>query len=463
MFTYEYSDTGLAEAVKTIEYAFTSPQDPLTNVLATVDTLPQLTGVGGIIPEFGVTIRQTYFRIMANDGGNATTDFALAVRLGTLEAETVFGNLEQALNTAVPFETIWVRSYDTETAPVFQARSNNVTTRFTVLSVRLVVTYTYDPSNSERVLVYQELPGAIDESGYVGGTVVGDRSHYQRGFLVEEPGTITLHNAAVLVTTNDSGTDTPIIAIGAQATRQYNLTAGSTQSGSYYFQHRFDADAPTGLGIAIARGANTIDIYMHRTSGTAGSLISNASAMASVLYSADPPAAGAEAIIKTVRHLVSNSQAAVIVRSVTVPVINIPELEFWLGAWGFEFANYNSGSLSLVVKIERGAADDAPTDGWEDIYRGIRVSDERDGPERHVLSRRRRLSALGTFDRPRRPWNGSRGDAHLQDRDVCGHVGSRLRRKCHHVLSDHVLELEDGHGRRDEPPRAVGSRRDLPR
>src|SRR5688572_20514068 len=148
--TYSYDDASASTRTKTACIPLESIASTLTDTLAEIGTnqVPQLTGVGGFLPEASVAIKDMFFVVMANEGHTSgTTDFSLAVALDA-ESETTLGVCEQALDSSPWYEGVWKRTdMDPATTHALKARGT-VTGKFPQICALLYVTYTYDHDTS---------------------------------------------------------------------------------------------------------------------------------------------------------------------------------------------------------------------------------------------------------------------------------------------------------------------------
>lgn len=153
--TYEYEETGLVTAYKTVEIPLESPVAALSAVLGEIGTnqVPLLND----LPEASKTFLDIYFRIDSNICANAIGDVQLGLSLDA-EAEVLSGGYREALITSYWLRYIWKRpTINTGVVHAFNARST-VATRFQWLKVVMVVTYSYDRSATTRVRNSLQLP-----------------------------------------------------------------------------------------------------------------------------------------------------------------------------------------------------------------------------------------------------------------------------------------------------------------
>jgi len=372
--TYEYDDDSATTRVKTVRIPIESPTAQLTATLASIGT-NQVPNLDTFLPEASKTYRSVWFESYYNDGGNATTDFQLALALDA-EAESSRGNLEQALNSSVFGKDIWIRDDMTTNATHdLKARSNATASRFSLLAVVLHVTYEYDHSASTSIMNSLVLPFA-DESAFPGSTTSADKGRFARAVWIEEPTTITQAQSGCLCFANFTGSVTLTLQAGAQSSRAYSLTAGSVQAGPYAVCHRIDSGSAAGAWGSLARGKNTINfdrwvgaasgasnfssiLYLNYTSGKAtdGDGVHNHSTCWSICDMANA--------LTTQRNLASPGR-----------LFNLPESLWYVNGLCYEVLGTMTGASAsgAVMQAEIQSAEERGA-GWWDLLNCLYLSD----------------------------------------------------------------------------------------
>lgn len=262
--TYEYEETGLVTAFKTIEIPLESPVAALSAVLSEVGTnqVPILND----LPEAGKTFLDIYFRIDTNASAPAIGDFQLGLSLDA-EAEVLSGGYRQALVTSYWLRYLWKRpTINTGVAHAFNARST-VASRCQWLKVVMVVTYSYDRSTTTRVRNSVQLP-VTGRANLLQGPSDTDAVRLQLPFSVHEPATITLQQSGVEFEYVDTTTPSNFLfRVGGQSFRAYTCQAFTDNGGPFPLCQRIDSGGAQGLGHTLVRGDNvlTVDAY---TTGT---------------------------------------------------------------------------------------------------------------------------------------------------------------------------------------------------
>lgn len=374
--TYEYDDT-VTTHVKTITIPLESPLSALSTTIAEIGTnqIPILTGGSGILPESSITIRDYYFIIEGNEGGDAsTTDFVLGVSLDAA-AVTDFASSTKALATNRYVRFIWsLKSAvpTTTAAHAFNARTTGAGS-LNHVSILLVVTYEFDASASTDYFNSVEIPFFM--AAPMGGTASTDPQRFSKEILIPEPATITLRQSGVrlnyLVQVSVTGLN---FRVGAQSFRAYTDALGGTVAGSANFTQRIDSGGAQGAGMTLGRGANTISIDVYRTGTTAlgtfigGSIYLN--------YTSGKASGGFSTHNHTTRWMFVPYDANVLtIRTVTALAPNIPESSYWATAVGFFVLFHNTFVASAVALGGKVQSSEAEGNGWRDFFTSIVQTD----------------------------------------------------------------------------------------
>ncbi|WP_438029049.1 hypothetical protein [Sorangium sp. So ce233] len=379
--TYSYDDASASTRTKTACIPLESITGTLTDSLTEIGTsqIPQLTGVGGFIPEAGVTIRDLFFVIMANEGHTSgTTDFSLAVALDA-ESEVTLGVCEQALDSSPWYEGVWKRTdMDPATTHALRARGT-VTGRFPQIFALLYITYTYDHDSSTSILQSLDMPMPT-EPGVFGGATSALQSKVSMTVPIPEPGTITLRQSAIVASYNmpNSTLSGLNISVGSQTHRTYSpSTLYNSPAGQQTICHRFDSGAAVGGGVTLVHGENEIALAWYRTSTGSGGAGYGWNARLILNYVSGKHADGAGAHTHTVKLWGGGTDAvgAGTVRDYTFAPA-IPETAYWASCVGLEIDYLQAGRGMLGFLAER-LSGEAHGDGWETLHvNGFCVSNE---------------------------------------------------------------------------------------
>lgn len=379
--TYEFDDTANSTRVKTVRIPLESQTGLLTNVLTEIGTnqVPQLTGVGGILPEDSVTVRDIFFEISTNDAGNGTTDFSLELALDA-EAATGPGVLYQGLNTAVYLWFLWKRTDMTTTAAhAFKARST-LTSRFTPMAIVLHVTYTYNHAATTRILNSVVLP-SLQEGASIGST--GLDSIHKTSYMISEPGTLTMRQSGIFATHVDSAGNTVLVKVGQQASyRTYTQTAGSAQAGYYFLTHRIDSGGALGLGTdaSLARGMNSITHRAYTDNQLLLSTVSNYSSYIILNYESDVPTGGDGRANHTVHMMTVTAvvnTASNMIYDFAAYTSPFPSTDYWNNGVTLSMMTGTTITTSGVfIEVKgRHQAGEENTGGWRTLLYSLSISD----------------------------------------------------------------------------------------
>jgi hypothetical protein len=366
--TYEYDDTATTQ-IKTVVIPLESRVNALATTEAQIGTnqVPQLTGVGGLLPEASVVIRSYYFVIDGNThGGNTTTDAVLNARIDATGAAITFSSTENALATNRWNEFIWNLTAaipDATLAHEFYLWATGVAS-YNHACIKLVVTYEFDSSTTTRVLNSIQVPLELITPS--GNTAATDNSRLERSFFVEEPNVSLVQSGFQLMwgaTASISGLN---VRAGGQAYRAYTDNAMGL-CGQVSLTHRVDSGSAQGDGFTLARGRNTLTVDLYGTSASA--YMSSIVGIAFVNYLSDvaTPGIGAHnhTIYETKRDF---SSAAVSVQKMTGLSVAIPESDYYLNSVGINLMSMATASGGIAVAIKRGDGL-----GWDTGYEDTRI------------------------------------------------------------------------------------------
>lgn len=371
--TYTYDDNTATNPTqaKTVRI----PLESLTTVLSTTansnfgtSQIPNLTGVGGMLPESSVDIKSYFFVIEGNTNvANNATDMIVTTNVdsGTSNA---FGLIENALASDRFIRLIhWFNPASppsTGTTHNFQLWCN-VASRFNHACVDLVVTYTFDAFTTTRVVNSLQIP--IEISSPLGVTTTAEASRFKRDIFVMEPGTITLHQSAYRLNWNISATPTVInTRAGGQSYRDYTSNA-SVACGMYSLQQRIDSGGSQGAGITLARGNNsiTIDAYATNVNNQATNLMG----YITLNYSSDVGSGGIGQHNHTVYKTLINWDAFLSDRvRVNNYSFSIPEANYWIVSSGFLFIQWVATASQAVTFDVECLGSEGKGGGYYDIY-----------------------------------------------------------------------------------------------
>lgn len=371
--TYTYDDTASTQ-IKTVMI----PMESLIGTLPTTATnfgtsqIPQLTGVGGILPEAGVTIRDWFILIEGNENNNnTTTDFTLSANIDG-GATTTFMNQEAALGSDRFCRWVYQPSIPAANASHNLQLWSSVTNKCNHVTATLFVTYEFTLTGTTRVLNSILLP--IEIASPLGLTTTAEASRFTRSVSIQEPGTITLRQSGFRINYNTNATITSHRwRAGAQAYRNYTPLA-SVVCGMFSVQQRVDSGSAQGAGVSLSRGFNEIVIDGYSTS--AANEATNLNGYLVLNYESDLAVDGIGAHAHTVRKVLMPWNMLLSdlnrVNNYSFPIV---ENNYWLMGTGFCFTQW-VGTASMAVTFD---AECLPGEGkgagYYDIYADAYVSD----------------------------------------------------------------------------------------
>ena len=391
LITYEYDDT-LAPSthVKTIRIPIESTRTLLTTTYQTVGgttAIPAITNFGAspYLPETGITIRQIFLEVWGNSGSNATTNCTLQTRInGGLTRDT--HKDINGMNSAIWAHSILDITNEVLTgATSLEMLSLTTTARYCTVGGMIVVTYEFNPTTS--TTIYNSLMlGAVDTSGWIGGTTEADGGVWERTIYIEEPNTITLKESALCLFQNDSGGYTFSVrcsgdtSTGVQTTVQaYVMTAGALQCGTYSMVHRIDSGGQKGqAGISLKRGRNLYRVIFYSDTAQAGW---NLSGFLILNYTSGKHTNGVGVHTHSVyRHVTDNITAAGSRVNTSASTITPSIPETYYNLIGFLYwVNYNIGAATdnnFTVDAEVISTDPIQGgNGWVSLYQGTTRAD----------------------------------------------------------------------------------------
>lgn len=227
----------------------------------------------------------------------------------------------------------------------------------------------------------------VDEAGCVGGTATGDKGRFQRSLLVNEPGFIQLEQSGVFFTTNDAGAVSMDVRVGGQASRVYAHPA-TVRCGMMSHMRRIDSGSIGGTaGMTLARGYNTLTVDYFTTSGTAGNIGSNTSALLYLNYTSGQSAfGGGDHNHTTMWSILPYETGGLVQRKAKAaagtktPII--PETQHYLMGASYNAIVVTSGTgsanlaLNIGCEVQSGESEAA---GWRSLYSGLFATDSEVG------------------------------------------------------------------------------------
>lgn len=382
--TYEYDDASATTRVKTVKIPMDGNTGNLTTSFVNLGGVAsQIPNLGSFLPEASKTFKSIFFEMNVHSGTSAaaTSNLDMSYDGGsTTISDTSWG---WTLNSDTSCRRIdeLTATLNTGAAGSIQAKCISTTgSPYPCLNGVLVVTYTYNHSTTTSVMNSIQLT-CLDESGWMGGTATGDKTRFVREFFAEEPGTLALVQSAVMVSFNLSGSNTMDIRTGSQGSRTY-VHGATAHCGGMTNMRRIDAgESGSTAGFTLARGANSITFDMFGSSGTAGNIPSNSSALLYLNYTSDLHSSGDGVHNHTTHWMVrpyATGGAVQRLQSTVAITPNIPEANYWIVGVSYQLilqtmtTTPNPGAVAFQCECQSGEAEGA---GWHALYSSIYESD----------------------------------------------------------------------------------------
>lgn len=381
LITYEYDDDSLTEEVKTVRIPIQSHHALLTashqefgttggTNNAPANQIPQLTGVGGFLPEDSISIKRAWIEWWGNDAGASTADLTFYYQIDS-DTEVAHVILEQGLNTGTFFYTHSIydtTTYSTASAHALKARSS-LTNRFSCLGAVLHVTYSYNPTTTTTVCNSVQFAIGGDEvpPGFINGTTSADADSISINLWVEEPETITLQQSGILMFITGAAGGSFRVLSEEQAERTYTLTA-LVNAGGYAVVHRIDHNN----GFTLTRGKNENILSLYNTSNT-NNLTLNAG-FAYINYHSGIAATGINSHNKTTFWSLNDFSTAgtsvAVQREIDTTdqrTPNIPETNYFINRAAFELYVRQSAATFVVSLLAEKQLGEHNGSGWYPI------------------------------------------------------------------------------------------------
>jgi hypothetical protein len=336
------------------------------------DQVPQLTGVGGLLPEDSVTIKQAYFVIDFNESADSSsTDITLYARVNS--TVSTIGVLER-WGTTERYDRIVLEHVSDDHGAAYDFESYASVASCALMSIVLVVTYTFSVASTDTVLNSLAIPFAL---GSAGGTGSGDAQVVRISVDIQEPTTIALKQSGValfctpLAGTTGNSNDFSV-AIGSQTAITYNPRYGTPSGGAGLVQ-RLDSGSAAGAGVTInARGIADIDVKVYH--GTQRG-IQCFTGILYLNYTSGVAATGIASHNHTFVHSLCDYDAAIPTqfRETADKAVSISETNWYLNGFGLmtrQIQNGNAGNMIWVdtqAEILSNEGYRAVGDGWAQI------------------------------------------------------------------------------------------------
>lgn len=381
--TYEYDDTSSTH-IKTIWYPIETTRTLLTTSYQTIGgatAIPAIKGINSILPEDGITVRQVWIELLANQGTNqgaaSSTDFSLDVKLTTDATEqTTLYRVEAALQTPGWLHAIWdITSSDLTDAQPFEAKVTGATDRAPHLCGWVGITYEFTPATTERVWNSLLIPG-FDEEDQHGASSIASKALHVKDFWVAEPGPIVTQPSQVFAFYNDTNQGSAMsLWVTGQNARSFTTTAtGATM----VLSQRIDGGGVSSGGVQFERGRNVVKVNEYHNVSSAGAF-SGINGFMIINYTS-AKAAGGVGVHNQTRHFAlgwfqADSNNIEYSANTTPPKTpTIPEDNYFLNCLALQttwMAKVDSHQ-AMRVQVQRTGTEGPGGDGagWANLYHG---------------------------------------------------------------------------------------------
>lgn len=369
--TYEYND---AEALrtKTIPICLESGTGALTTTAnTTFGTVPQLLGGGGWLNGYASpTVRHIWAEIKGSTGTNAATT-AQTITWGFNGAGG--GGTGDSRNNSLATDTYTFTQANLGGLTLTSSNTldlwASVAARYHCISVTIYVTFEYTVAGTTRCLNVARIP--VEYNSPLNGTASTARHRFNRTLLIPEPGTITTRSVGLRLTWNSGASTTMQVRAGAQASFRAYATAASVVGGGFVTQHLLDARSASGSALTLARGENTIEIDLYRSTGTAY----NVSGLLLVLYESDVSSQGIDNHTRVNYSLARQMDLLLTGDNTISDSFQIPEANYWIQSLGFEVYYWLAAATNGFGFFAEINAGEDSGDGWRQLYQDSYVAD----------------------------------------------------------------------------------------
>ena len=363
--TYEYDADAGTSRIQTICIPYESYDSYTPTTPTEIGTLPQLTGLGGILNGYtDPVVRHRWIELKGNsyisNAGYYLQYSFDADPLNDLPAMT--GSLSSGL-----YETYLIDAslLDSNSSHTFELAAS-VTGRWYSMIVNEWLTFEFTTTDTTRVLNYIEVP--LEFEAGTSGTTEDVNSSFTREILIPEKNISQLNCAAEVNWNSNSGPFYTKIKSGTQSYKQY-LGHGGVICGANAFQHRIDSGSSAGAGITLQSGLNNLSLFLFQNS--ARRVYSNLSGVFKLLYLSDVSTSGIDNHTQTVKSIIR--QPEMIIRNIATTQISntasfyIPNDDYYIQASGLQYHILTS-STTMGINIK---ARILPGEGVGEGYRSL--------------------------------------------------------------------------------------------
>jgi hypothetical protein len=306
--TYEYDADAGTSRIQTVCIPYESYNTYVPTSATEIGTLPQLTGLGGILNGYtDPVVRHRWIEVKGNSYVSDIKDYYLrysfdADPLNDLPAMT--GSLSSGL-----YETYLIDAslLDSNSSHTFELAASHAS-RWPSIIVNEWLTFEFTTTDTTRVLNYIEVP--LEFEAATGGITSASNSSFSREILIPERNITQLNCAAEVNYNSNAGPFYTQIKAGTQAAYKQYFQHGSLICGANAFQHRIDSGSSAGAGIALQSGLNNLSLFLYQT-GTLR-IYSNLSGVFKLLYLSDVSTSGIDNHTQTVKSIIRQPEMKIL-------------------------------------------------------------------------------------------------------------------------------------------------------
>lgn len=364
--TYEYSASA-AYRTHTIAIPLASIAS-LPASLATQYTIPQLSGSGGLLEDYGdLSIKSAWVELKGSDHNpNSATNQTISFSWDA----GVTGSFPTRINAlaTTKFERYIIPYNKTVTAAHTLQLACTTTNRYRNIGGLFYITFTYNPSTTTRILNYVTLP--VDLVSPLKSSAQGP-NEYVTYVDIQEPGPISNH-AVSLELFNTFNADANINLkwdVSASYTSITQVGSGNV-AGPYWIMH------PRGTGAGLTRGLNKLAFKAYSTTANSGT---NMSGLIHVLYESSVPSGSIDNATHLIKSMIGRLDGAQYNNTrLFSGSINIPPVHYSNISSGIELHTWSGTSgMTYVLTVQR--LTNEGSGSWIEVYSDVSVCDPENG------------------------------------------------------------------------------------
>ena len=368
--TYEYDAAAGTSRIQTVCIPYESYNTYVPTLATEIGTLPQLTGLGGILNGYtDPVVRHRWIEVKGNSYlSNAGYYLKYSFDADPLnDLPAMIGSLTSGL-----YETYLIDAslLDSNSSHTFELAANNINRWYSMI-VNEWLTFEFTTTDTTRVLNYIEVP--LEFEAGTSGVTSASNSSFSREISIPEKNISQLNCAAEVNWNTQAGPFYTHIKSGTQSYKQY-LGHGSVMCGANAFQHRIDSDSSAGAGITLQSGLNNLSLFLFQISTRR--IYTNLSGVFKLLYLSDVSTSGIDNHTQTVKSIIRQPEMKIL----SLTTINttgwasntasfyIPNDDYYIQASGLQYHMLtNSSTMGINIKA-RILPGEGVGEGYKSLY-----------------------------------------------------------------------------------------------